>query len=316
MDTEFEASLATQEKVHLPTERVSFTEQPPNMVDRYLSLLRDALLNRHYASAARAPLSASERRAALTLLGHLRAFFRPWLERHPTHPEADEVTRLIHCTADDFALWLRENSVQAMVLQQPSGLDNVRSCVETVLQQGVPGDLMECGTWRGGVTVFMNGLLKAHGDLGRKVWVLDSFQGLPVPNQEECPLDYLSYEALKLVGGFSTSLEDVRGNFQKFDLLDEQVRFVPGWFADTVPALQELDQLAVLRLDADFYESTVVLLEHLYPKLSVGGFIIVDDYGISHMGARRAVDEYRERHEITQPMIQVNPQTYFWQKLA
>ncbi len=286
----------------------------PSSVDLYLSLLRDVLLNRHYAKPASASLSASEWRAAHSLLGCLRELFVPWLERNPTHREAAEVARLIQCSARDFALWLRENSLQALVLQQSSGLENVRSCVEAVLSEGVPGDLMECGVWRGGVTVFMKGLLKAYGDLGRNVWVLDSFQGLPAPNLEECPLDYLSYEALKLVGGFSTSLEAVKGNFERFDLLDEQVRFVPGWFAETVPCLQGVDRLAVLRLDADFYESTVVLLEHLYPRLSAGGFIIVDDYGISHMGARRAVDEYRERHEILQPMLQVNQQTYFWRK--
>jgi O-methyltransferase len=173
-------------------------------------------------------------------------------------------------------------------------LENVQMCVEEVLNNGVPGDLIETGAWRGGTTIFMRALLKAHGVTDRKVWVADSFEGLPAPKKKDDGWDLSHVDYLKV------SLEQVRSNFEKFGLLDEQVEFLKGWFCDTLPRAP-IKQLAVLRLDGDMYGSTMDALQNLYHKVSKGGYVIVDDY-YSWPACRRAVTEFLAERSI-QPDI-------------
>ena len=163
-------------------------------------------------------------------------------------------------------------------------LDNIQFCIEHILQDGVPGDLIETGVWRGGATIFMRGVLKAYGDTTRKVWVADSFQGLPKPKPGVWRDDERG-RLWKFGTTLAVSLEQVRANFARYGLLDEQVRFLPGWFSDTLPTAP-IDRLALMRLDGDMYESTMDGLRTLYPKLSSGGYCIIDDY-YAQSGQRR-----------------------------
>lgn len=191
-------------------------------------------------------------------------------------------------------------------------LDNVQHCVERVLDDGIPGDLMETGVWRGGVTIFMRALLAARGVADRLVWVADSFAGLPPPRPDRYPAD----RGLDLsgVGYLSVSRAQVEANFERYGLLDGQVRFLEGWFRDTLPAAP-IERLAVLRLDGDLYESTHDALVALYPKLSPGGFLIVDDYG--HLEpCRAAVTDYRARHGIDEAIVPIDHSGVFWRRSA
>lgn len=167
-------------------------------------------------------------------------------------------------------------------------LNNVQMCVEAVLQNQIPGDLIETGVWRGGTTILMRGVLKAYDVSDRVVWVADSFEGLPAPDVENYPLD--RDIDLSMIPELAVSLEQVQANFERYGLLDDQVRFLKGWFKDTLPGAP-IEALAVLRLDGDLYESTMDGLINLYPKVSPGGFVIVDDYGI-YPACRAAVDDY------------------------
>jgi O-methyltransferase len=189
-------------------------------------------------------------------------------------------------------------------------LDNVRACVEDVLARGVPGDLIETGVWRGGTTIFMRGILAAHGVADRRVWVADSFQGLPPPDQERYPAD--AGDDLHAQPYLAVSEEEVRAAFERYGLLDDQVRFLPGWFRDTLPGLGD-ERFAVVRLDGDMYESTFVALEHLYPRLSPGGYLIVDDYGALE-SCRRAVQDYREREGIGEPIVEIDWTGAYWRR--
>ena len=155
-------------------------------------------------------------------------------------------------------------------------LDNLEHCIRDVCRQQVPGDLIETGVWRGGASIFMRGVLRALGETGRTVWLADSFEGLPRPDDAAYPHDAgdRSWREPTL----AVSVEQVRANFSKYGLLDDEVRFLVGWFADTLPTAP-IERLAVLRLDGDLYESTIVALRSLYPKLSPGGYVIVDDWG-------------------------------------
>jgi len=191
-------------------------------------------------------------------------------------------------------------------------LADVRFCVDAVLDDDVPGDFIETGVWRGGVTILMRGMLEAWGDRDRRVWVADSFQGLPAPDGEAFPQD-VGHD-MSDVPTLAVSADRVRANFDRYGLLDDQVRFLEGWFRDTLPSAP-IDQLSILRLDGDMYESTMDALEALYPKLSVGGFVIVDDYG-AWEPCRKACTDYRERHGITDEIVAIDWTGVHWRRSA
>jgi O-methyltransferase len=188
-------------------------------------------------------------------------------------------------------------------------LGNLQSCIEAVLHDDVPGDLIETGVWRGGACIFMRGVLAAYGVTDRRVFLADSFEGLPAPDEERWPADRGDTYYLNPL--FVASRAEVEDNLRGYGLLDSQVVFLEGWFRDTLPAAP-IDRLAILRLDGDMYGSTMEALENLYSKLSPGGFCIVDDYALP--GCRQAVDDFRARHDIHDPLIEVDWSGRYWQR--
>ena len=191
-------------------------------------------------------------------------------------------------------------------------LHHLRVCAETALVENVPGDFIETGVWRGGACILLRGVLQAYHESSRNVWVADSFEGLPKPNPEKYPADagdiHHSYQELAI------SLDQVKDNFDRYGLLDGQVKFLKGWFCQTLPDAP-VDRLALLRLDGDMYESTMDALTYLYPKLSPRGFCIIDDYGCIS-ACRAAVRDYRAAHGITAPMTMIDWTAAWWRKTA
>jgi hypothetical protein len=196
---------------------------------------------------------------------------------------------------------------------------NARRCVEDVVARGVPGDLIETGVWRGGMTIFLRAILAARGATDRRVWVADSFQGLPEPDAGKFPIEAKAHASKTMIEDykhFAVDLDAVTANFATFGLLDDQVRFLPGWFKDTLPSAP-IERLAVIRLDGDYYESTMDALTALYDKLSPGGYVIVDDYGEKLWTyCRRAVDDFRKARGIDAELVRVDSKCYFWQRAA
>jgi O-methyltransferase len=198
-------------------------------------------------------------------------------------------------------------------------LTNVQECVRQVIADRIPGDLIETGVWRGGTAILMRALLDVYDDRERKVWVADSFAGLPTPDPDRYPADKQFASLLDQNPSSQDSLDflavpvdDVRRNFDRYGYLDERVYFVEGWFKDTLPALSGR-RWAVLRLDGDLYESTIQALKNLYPGLSEGGFAIVDDYGA--VGAcRKAVEDYRAANGIDAEIQEIDSTGIFWRK--
>jgi O-methyltransferase len=192
-------------------------------------------------------------------------------------------------------------------------LDNIQYCVTRVLADKVPGDLIEAGVWRGGAAILMRAVLAAHGTNDRCVWLADSFQGLPAPNAEMYPgdegLDFTRYPEL------AVGVEQVKANFARYGLLDERVRFLVGWFKDTLP-VAPIQKVAVARLDGDLYESTIDSIAALYPKLSVGGYLIVDDYNNPGFfsASKQAIDDYRVAHDITEPIKEIDANGVYWRR--
>ena len=190
-------------------------------------------------------------------------------------------------------------------------LDNIQYCVETVLRDNVPGDLIETGVWRGGACVLMRAILKANGDDTRRVWLADSFAGLPAPDAEKYPADTRGKH--HLWSEFVASRSEVEENFRRYDMLDEQVRFLEGWFKDTLPNAP-IEQLAVLRLDGDMYESTIQALESLYDRVSPGGFVIIDDYWLPQCA--QAVNDFRTARAIQDEIVDIDKRGVFWRRAA
>lgn len=189
-------------------------------------------------------------------------------------------------------------------------LDNLQYCVETIIDEQIPGDLIETGVWRGGAAIFMRGILKAFQVSDRRVWVADSFEGLP-------PTDASFHEAdaalqLDRFSDLAVSLEVVSANFERYGLLDGQVVFLKGWFRDTLPDVP-IEHLAVMRLDGDLYESTMDALVNLYPRLSPGGFVILDDYN-AVAGCNDATDSYRQSMNIDEPLTLIEGAGAYWRK--
>lgn len=190
-------------------------------------------------------------------------------------------------------------------------LTSLQNSVETVLAEDIPGDLIECGVWRGGACILMRAVLVAYGDTTRNVWLADSFQGVPRSD----PVNYKADKGIRAdfaAGILGVSEAEVRANFERYGLLDEQVRFLPGWFKDTLQDAP-IDRISVLRLDGDLYESTIQALDALYPRLSPGGFCIVDDYhGVK--ACAQAVTDYRAKNGISAEIVDIDGTGVMWRK--
>ncbi|MEJ2619793.1 MAG: TylF/MycF/NovP-related O-methyltransferase [Candidatus Thiodiazotropha sp.] len=184
-------------------------------------------------------------------------------------------------------------------------LDQMQAAITDVVNNNIPGDALEAGVWRGGMTIFMRGVLRVLNDNSRNVWVVDSFEGLPAPDKNHDSFGWVEED-------MSVSLDDVKKNFQRYNLDDENVKYLKGFFSETLPQAP-IDKLSILRVDADLYESTLSVLEPLYPKLSVGGYAIFDDYQ-NLKDCQRAINEYRQKHNITDEIIEIDQRAIYWKK--
>jgi len=248
-------------------------------------------------------------------LARLRALYLDNMERmlcNSIYPDAS-LQSLRAGDSDDAESLRREGRDWPAVAHTMIGvrrIQQLRGCVEQVLADGIPGDLIETGVWRGGATIMLSAVLAAYGVADRVVWVADSFRGLPRPNAEKYPkdegLDFADFAEL------SVPVEDVRANFRKYDLLNERVKFVEGWFSETLSGVAA-SAFAVIRLDGDLYESTMDALTALYPRLSAGGFAIIDDYG-AIPACKAATHDYREMHGIAEPVQEIDWTGVYWRK--
>jgi len=189
-------------------------------------------------------------------------------------------------------------------------LANIRFLAESIIKNRVPGDFMETGVWRGGACIMMRAVMAAYGVKNRRVWLADSFEGLPAPTPELYPEDagekFHEYEEL------AVSVDQVKSNFNKYGLLDEQVIFLKGWFKDTLPSAP-VETLALLRLDGDLYESTIIPLEVLYDKVSKGGYIVIDDYHVVK-GCKQAVHDFCATRGIQPEIVEIDGVGVYWKK--
>lgn len=186
-------------------------------------------------------------------------------------------------------------------------IENLFNKCAEVIEAGIPGDFVEAGVWKGGASALMGTLCDVEAK-GRKTFSYDSFQGMSVPNPafdllegEDVPS--MCFQPAAQLRDFD--LADFNTTcFEIMDVSKSTLQIVPGWVNDTIPdTAKHIEQVAILRLDIDFYEPTKLVLESLYPKIPKGGYVICDDYG-AWKGARKAVDDFRTHHGITSTLAQ------------
>lgn len=217
-------------------------------------------------------------------------------------------------SGSDYDATLREHGwdwpSRAFTMVGTKRLRNVRMLVESVLGSNVPGDFVETGVWRGGASIMARAVLAAYAVTDRRIILCDSFEGLPPPNEAEFPADQGSvfHEYAEL----AVTLESVQANFAKFDLLDDQVFFLKGWFRDTMSQVPS-EKIAVLRLDGDMYESTIDPLEQLYDRVPVGGWVIVDDYHVVPP-AKRAVHDFLDSRGVQPALAEIDGVGVYFRK--
>jgi O-methyltransferase len=222
-------------------------------------------------------------------------------------PEGEVMSRQLR--GDDLAIRAlgADWPLQGLTMVGLNRLDDLQGCVETIVRDGVEGDLIEAGSWRGGASILMRATLDTLGG-GRTVWVADSFEGFPVPDER-----HPETEPFAVVSFLAVPLEDVKDHFARYGC-ERGVKFVPGFFQETLPGLVG-GSWSLLRLDGDSYEATRTTLECLYPGLQAGGYVVVDDYGAVEE-CQRAVDDFRRQEGIDDPIEQVDWTCSRWRRTS
>jgi hypothetical protein len=286
-----------------PYEPATVVRQGPDAKERYLGLMKSVLLNE---TGLETEVALDSVRGMTTIP---TAFWSETLYDVPGKlPEALAEKRRVRSVGCD-TLNANSGAPLGYTMIGRRRLDHLQWCVTTALNEAIPGDLMECGVWRGGACLLMKAILDVYGDTERNVWLADSFAGLPPPSRPEDQGFDLSAAEIPLL---AVSQARVERAFADFNLLDARVRFLPGFFADTLVGC-DVAKLAVLRLDGDLYSSTRHALEALYDRVSPGGIIVIDDYGgLGQCG--QAVDDFRSARGITDPISMIDWTGAYWRK--
>jgi cephalosporin hydroxylase/predicted O-methyltransferase YrrM/glycosyltransferase involved in cell wall biosynthesis len=262
---------------------------------RYLDLLKAALLNEHYLE--------NEVRISY-LLERAEGGQRADLPK--VHDPERHLRNMVNSRRQERRAGLPSPGPDAAFAYTTIGrarLDNLQTCLDTIREHLVDGDLVECGTGRGGGAIFLRGYLEAHEMIGRKVWVADTFRGPEGP----------AGPAGDRPPSQQAHLNIVRNGFDRFGLLDQRVRFLQGEPADTLPDAP-IEKVALLRVDSPEQDRVQSTLECLYDKLTLGGFVVIDNYRAE--GCRKAVETFRADRGIGEPIERVDWSAAYWRKLA
>ncbi|HWE26102.1 MAG TPA: TylF/MycF/NovP-related O-methyltransferase [Myxococcales bacterium] len=190
-------------------------------------------------------------------------------------------------TAEDVELC---RTVQAMTMTSPERIVGLAEAVRHVTRNRIDGAFVECGVWRGGSMMAAAITLRRLGDASRDLFLFDTFAGMPMPSSRDSTGNGEAAAASMHDGWCAAGEAEVRENLAATGYPMGRVHLVKGKVEQTIPE-HAPDRIALLRLDTDWYESTAHELKHLYPRLSSGGVLIVDDYG-HWQGAREAVEAY------------------------
>ena len=221
---------------------------------------------------------------------------------------------------DSYPIDINNNFIEEYKMIEPytaTSIERVyalKSAITYIIKNKIKGDFVECGVWKGGSCMLMAKTLVNEGEKERKIWMYDTFDGMTEPTDDDCEIETnisgsdLLKNTPKNTDKFNmwayAPLEMVKKNMKKTMLSEERIHFVEGKVENTLSKVKP-QNIALLRLDTDWYESTKCELEQLYPLLSIGGVLIVDDYG-HFSGAKKAVDEYFSKTNVKPLMNRID----------
>lgn len=270
------------------------------LIERYIWTLKSLILNDIY------PEAEAERAYLLDVAEGASFDAKAFYTGAVVTPDLRDRITEAHRTGRHLRGRLKYATIGASMVGR-ARLDQLQAAIETVLDKDIPGDVVECGVWRGGAMAFAKGVLAAH-RAERAVWLCDSFEGLPVPDRPEDTVD-LRAERYPML---AVPANRVRALFDRLALWDDNVHLLEGWFEQTLPAAP-IERISVLRLDGDYFASTITALTALYDKVSSGGFVIIDDYGALEP-CRQATDAFRRDRGIDAAVTDIDGIGVFWRK--
>jgi cephalosporin hydroxylase len=266
--------------------------------NRYLGLLKGALLDEHY-------LENEIRLKYLAKCATTGEQVEPDRVRDPVRAQPgvyDELRRRRRAGSSVKAD--RDNGFLPYATIGRRRLDHLEECLDVIRGESVAGDLVECNTGRGGAGIFMRGFLAAHEVPDRRVWIADEFRASPAPAKEALRAD-------ETMADMQADLNLVRDAFQRFDLFDDRVRFLVGPLEATLPE-SGIDSVALLRLGEGIGASARDVLEEMYAKVSIGGYVVIDEH--ADPACAKAVQEFRVHHDIDAPLEAVDWSAVAWRK--
>lgn len=214
----------------------------------------------------------------------------------------------------------------------PVDIERVYVSMLQIAANKIPGDLVEIGAWKGGIGMWMKAVsnymtIKGLDTELRKIWLFDAFGEFPSPTHVRLPdgnkispsnLDLDVHSLTQVMYENQPDVIKIRDKFSELGLLDSNVKLVKGLFTKTLQAslnsnnVDPLSQISLLRIDSDYYDSVLYVLETLYPYMAKGGIIIIDDYHNPSVGCRTAVDEFRSNYDIQSPLINNDSGPVHW----
>ncbi len=204
-------------------------------------------------------------------------------------------------------------------------VDQMQELLMNIIDQKVSGCIVETGSWRGGVLLYSKAILNDMEPDGingilRSIYLFDTFKYFPKPRSfddlshadDSSLKDRSIHSIVEMLFENMQSVNQVRSNFERFNLFDDNVHLIEGLFEDTVPKTK-IGDIAILRLDSDYYESTILVLEHYYFNIVHGGYLIIDDYNNHMLGCKDACQKFRNKYNITNPIIDDHGGSVYWQ---
>ena len=179
--------------------------------------------------------------------------------------------------------------------------------VRDVIDKKIEGDIVEAGVWRGGMGMWINFLTQYYGNV-RKMWMFDAFDVFPEPEYDK---DLYVHPVSKILYENVATLDIVKKNFNDFGLLTNNLIFVKGKIEKSVPNVS-IPKISILFLDCEYYDPTKIVLEKYYPSMMDGAYVIINNYFNQHVHAKKAIDEYREKHKINKTLITIGDKHVYW----
>lgn len=234
---------------------------------------------------------------------HNDKYCKKIINRLPRKPTDDELKFLIK-----YKYFTDSEKIYSMANEQ-----EVQFMFDIIsLTKDIKGDIAEFGVWRGGMAIWIKNIIDYYGIKDKKLWLFDTFDKFPASDKND--KDRQIHSVTKFL--FDKPY-DVVDNFKKFDLLDDNVHFIKGLFQNTIPVIQNkqpIKKLSILRLDCDYYEPTMLILENFYKTVVRNGYIIIDDYNNPYLGCKAAVDDFRKKYKITKPIVNNGGGCVYWIK--